>query len=220
MDWETFLDRSPKYLNLGALWNVHPHEHYNNYVGINPPGRFQNKVIDLTTGALIDHPDTNRDIAFEPKPLPYSLHHDIEKPFPIPDNSVDRVHSEDCFEHIEISKYPSILKEIYRILKPGGLFRLAVPDYMNPKDRFCIEKGYDPRNDLHITITTYELLKPILEASQFKVEFLHYWKDESQFVMNDVDYSKGYVKRTPDNDSRNTQDDPLLVTSIVCDLTK
>ena len=141
-------------------------------------------------------------------------------PFPLPDNSVDRIHSEDCFENIEIIKYPTILKELYRILKPGGLFRLAVPDYMNPKDRFCLEKGFDPRNNLHITLTTYNLLKPVLEDSPFNVEYLHYWKDENEFIQNNIDYTKGYIKRTPDNDDRNKGENKLYVTSLVCDLTK
>lgn len=32
-------------------------------------------------------------------------------------------------EHIKYTDLPDILNEIYRILKPGGLFRLSVPDY-------------------------------------------------------------------------------------------
>ena len=38
-----------KYLNLGALKNTHPNPKYINYIGINPPGKFQNKIIDLET---------------------------------------------------------------------------------------------------------------------------------------------------------------------------
>ena len=91
---------------------------------------------------------------------------------------------------------------------------------MNPKDKFCLEKGHDPRNNLHITLTTYNLLKPYLEQSPFNVEYLHYWKDEDTFVQNDIDYSKGYVSRTPDNDERNKSGNKLHVTSFVCDLTK
>jgi predicted SAM-dependent methyltransferase/uncharacterized protein YbaR (Trm112 family) len=44
---------------------------------------------------------------------------------PLADNSVDRVSSNSLFEHVA---YPhEILKEVYRILKPGGVFYTAVP---------------------------------------------------------------------------------------------
>ena len=229
MNFQKFQTLENKYLNLGSLKNTHPVPNYQDYIGINPPGRFQNKIMDLDTGKLIDHPDNVKYIISMKnktpgldrlKPLPYTIYHDIEEPFPLPDNSVDRIHSEDCFEHIEVDKYPKILKELYRILKPGGVFRLAVPDYLNPKDRFCLELGYDPRNNLHISLTNYELLKPYLDASPFKANYLHYWKNETSFIQNKIDYSQGYIRRTPDNDERNKGDNKLLVTSFICDLIK
>lgn len=183
MNFEKFQKLDIKYLNLGALKNTHPTKNYLHYIGINPPGKFQNKIVDFKTGSLILHPDNKKEINnYSLKPLQFSIYRDIELPFPLPNNSVDIIHSEDCFEHIEITKYPNILKELYRILKPGGLFRLAVPDYMNPKDRFCLKKGFDPRNNLHIPLTTYNLLKPILEDSPFNVDFLHYCKNEDEFI--------------------------------------
>ena len=222
MNFEKFLKSEFKYLNLGSGNNTHPDKNYLNYIGINPPGNYQNKIIDLKTGCLILHPDNNskRVKKSKKRPLPFSIYHDLEDKFPIPDNSVDRIHSEDCFEHIEITKYSEILKELYRILKPGGLFRFSVPDYLNPKDKFCLEKGFDPRNNLHITLTTYNLLKPIFDESPFNVEYLHYWKNENEFIQNKIDYTKGYIRRTPDNDSRNKGENKLHVTSLVCDLTK
>jgi len=227
MKFEDFLKLEYKYLNLGSLQNVHPTKNYLHYIGINPPSKFQNKIIDLKTRKLIDHPE-NTGLKHglnihSLKKYPNLIYHDIEKPFPLPDNSVDRIHSEDCFEHIEINKYPNILKELFRILKPGGLFRFSVPDYMNPKLSHCLEKGYDPNNCLHITLTRYNLLKPIFEDSPFNVEFLHYWKNENEFIQKKIDYTKGYIKRTPDNDPRNKEENKwanLRITTVVCDLTK
>jgi predicted SAM-dependent methyltransferase len=83
-----------------------------------------------------------------------------------------------------------------------------------------LQKGFDPRNNLHITLTTYDKLKPILENSPFHVNYLHYWKNDNEFVQNDIDYTMGYIKRTPDNDERNKGENKLYVTSLVCDLTK
>ena len=174
--------------------------------------------MDFETGKLIE---LNQDNSINNSKHPHIyIYHDIEKPFALVDNIVDRIHSEDCFEYIEESKYPQILKELYRILKPGSLFRLAVPDYMNPKDRFCLEKGYDERNKFHISLTTFKLLKPYLDNLPFTVYYLHYWKDKDTFIQNEIDYSKGYIKRTPDNDDRNKGDNKLQVTSFVADLIK
>lgn len=50
------------------------------------------------------------------------------KKFPFKDNSFDTIYSEHMFEHIHILKVPYFLKETLRILKPGGIFRMSVPD--------------------------------------------------------------------------------------------
>lgn len=46
---------------------------------------------------------------------------------PFPDNFFDTVTMLAVFEHIEPTKLPAVLKEIYRILKPGGQFILTTP---------------------------------------------------------------------------------------------
>lgn len=59
----------------------------------------------------------------------YHIHHDVTKSIPLNNNTVDIVQSEDVMEHIEYDKLKNSINEIYRILKPGGLFRLSMPDY-------------------------------------------------------------------------------------------
>ena len=58
-----------------------------------------------------------------------TIAHDVRNTMPIPDGSVDRYQAEDVFEHIEYAALPHVLKDIHRVLKPGALFRLSVPDY-------------------------------------------------------------------------------------------
>ena len=48
---------------------------------------------------------------------------------PFAANSISKVQSEDVFEHIEFAVLPKVCNEIFRVLKPGGVFRLSVPDY-------------------------------------------------------------------------------------------
>ena len=59
----------------------------------------------------------------------YHIRHDITNKLDLKDNSVDIIQSEDVMEHIEYSKLKDTINEIYRVLKPGGLFRLSMPDY-------------------------------------------------------------------------------------------
>lgn len=47
---------------------------------------------------------------------------------PLPDHSVSHVYGSHVFEHMSISITPIVFKEIYRVLQPGGVFRLVLPD--------------------------------------------------------------------------------------------
>lgn len=151
---------------------------------------------------------------------PWVIQHDITQEFPLEENSVARILTEDTLEHLEHDEIPSVLDECYRLLEEGGFIRIGVPDYNNPKDNFCIEKGYDPRHDGHKTMTHYDLMAEILVESKFDdYEFKHYWRD-GIFHMTPIDYSEGFVRRTPDNDPRNHDGNALHVTSLVVDLHK
>jgi len=56
---------------------------------------------------------------------------DIENGLPfLPDNSVDELFSRHVLEHIE--NLELLIKEIYRVLKPGGIHRVIVPHFSNP----------------------------------------------------------------------------------------
>ena len=80
------------------------------------------------------------------------IRHDLTRPLPFPDASVDRIYSSHVFEHFT---YPSqllpLLRECYRVLKPGATISCAVPNarlyltaYFHPETfdqkKFC---GYD-----------------------------------------------------------------------------
>lgn len=60
----------------------------------------------------------------------YAYVYDVEKcePWPIEDNSYDSVLSIHMIEHIDPLKVGHLFREVLRILKPGGTFRVHVPN--------------------------------------------------------------------------------------------
>lgn len=53
---------------------------------------------------------------------------DATKPFPIPEGTFDYIFSEHMIEHISWQKGQLMLRECRRVLKPGGIIRIATPD--------------------------------------------------------------------------------------------
>ena len=54
--------------------------------------------------------------------------HDVRKGLPFPDQSVSYIYSSHTFEHFSWSESLTIARESFRVLEPGGVFRVAVPD--------------------------------------------------------------------------------------------
>ena len=48
---------------------------------------------------------------------------------PFASNSVDLVYASHCLEHFSHRKVNTVLTEWHRVLKPGGILRLGVPDF-------------------------------------------------------------------------------------------
>lgn len=160
--------------------------------------------------------------------------HDITKPFPLPDDSIDSFQAEDVLEHISYEKLASVINEIFRILKPNGLFRLSLPDYGCDvlQNRSIKEPSgqivFDPSgggtflNPGHIWFPRIDNVKSLLDKTAFsiagKIEYFHYYNMDGTFIMKPIDYLKGHVRRTPDFDTR--VQDPRRPMSIVVDLVK
>ncbi len=158
------------------------------------------------------------------------IRHDITKAYPLPSNCIDSFEAEDVLEHIDYTKIPNVLKEIFRILKKGALLRICVPDFWDP---ICI-KGtmrdkngkilWDPsgggkygKNGVelggHLWFPTYEIMNNLLKSIEFqKVEFLSYHTEKGNLVMKDIDFEKGHINRI--------QDSTMGVHSIVIDCYK
>lgn len=59
---------------------------------------------------------------------PNVILHDMRKGLPYADSSVDAVYHSHMLEHIDRPYVPPFQKEVWRVLKPGGIQRICIPD--------------------------------------------------------------------------------------------
>jgi SAM-dependent methyltransferase len=174
LTWTEIAARPVIRLNLGGGRDSHPDPRYMDYISVDAEGR-----------------------------TPFSVQHDLSRPMPLADGAVDRILSEHALEHVDRPTFALVLAECHRLLRPGGVARIGVPDYHHPRQRHCLKLGHDPRRRNHLTLTTVELCRELVSASPFRTgDFRQYW-DGDRFVHGSVDYSLGYLRRTPEHDPRN-----------------
>jgi predicted SAM-dependent methyltransferase len=56
------------------------------------------------------------------------LVHDLTKPFPFEDNAVSAIYGAHVLEHLYLVDAQRLLSECKRVLRPGGVIRMVVPD--------------------------------------------------------------------------------------------
>lgn len=174
LTWTDIARRTPLWLNLGGKGHGDGHPEYAGYVSVDiEPGQHLHVV------------------------------HDLRQPIPLPDGSVDRMHTEDFLHYLSREDMASMLRECYRLLRPGGLLRISLPDYAHPKDRIFLAQGSDPRHPRHLVLTDRRVLEDMLRQSPFTSwTFHHFWQD-GMFVERPFDAALGTIQRTPEHDPRN-----------------
>ena len=167
---------------------------------------------------------------------PWCLCRDLTRErFPLDDGSVASILTEHALEHIKWEHWPHILREFHRILRVGGIARVALPDYHSPGPSYrpvfwnATVAAEHRISGGHHAFPTFLSVRPVLETSPFEaIYWLHYWDGSAldgrppsvdeplPFVMNPIDYGLGWVKRTQDHPPENDAN----ATSLVVDLVK
>ena len=84
--------------------------------------------------------------------------HDLKKGIPAPDDSADAVYHSHVLEHVDREAVPGFMAEALRVLKPGGVHRVVVPDFeRHVRDYLASLDRGAPNHD--------EQLVPLLEWS-------------------------------------------------------
>jgi predicted SAM-dependent methyltransferase len=77
--------------------------------------------VDIDPTPLYDHVNS--------KYVPVDVVSDARK-IKLPNDYADIVYTSECLEHFPWKEYKSVLAEWCRILKPGGMIRVEVPDFL------------------------------------------------------------------------------------------
>jgi predicted SAM-dependent methyltransferase len=135
---------------------------------------------------------------------------------------LDNLFAEHVWEHIPVEDILLANKNCFRVLKSGGVLRIAVPDGYHPDKSyidFVKPGGKGQGADDHKQLFTYKILKESLEKVGFKTDLLEYWDENGEFHFKDWSDEAGKVMRSKRYDWRNT-DNKLNYTSIIIDAIK
>ena len=68
------------------------------------------------------------------------VHHRLEHRLPFADNSVDNVFAGEVLEHLCVDVAHRVLRECRRVLKPGGMIRICVPDLEHAVEQYLADQ--------------------------------------------------------------------------------
>jgi SAM-dependent methyltransferase len=160
------------------------------------------------------------------------IQHSFADPLPFADGSVAKIQAQDVLEHVAFEKVPAILDEIYRVLRPGGVFRLSVPDYRSPVHKR--RSIYDARGrvigdlmmgaspyldqatgdarvrfsedgDAHLWFPRYEMITHLVLKSEIRKAAIHFYQaflDDHSYLCEPVPENEMFVQRAAPHDRR------------------
>lgn len=115
-------------------------------------GLLQREVVKLNVGCGTDYKEgwINIDNNSDHNIQRLDLNWDMRNPLPFPEESVDFIFNEHFFEHLPVDDGVKTMQELRRVLKPGGVMRIAMPNlesvvnsYMNvPLDEDPVIKEF------------------------------------------------------------------------------
>jgi predicted SAM-dependent methyltransferase len=94
------------------------------------------------------------------------LRHNLKKGIPFPDQSVDGVYHSHLLEHLDYDVAPIFLAEVKRVLKPGGVHRIVVPDlefearrYLESLDKALAGTGTSDDHELNLHLLINQMVR-------------------------------------------------------------
>lgn len=153
------------------------------------------KILEISGGRMpLSNEYLNVDILDAPE---VDVVTDINGPLPFGDASVDKIVSVATLEHFNLNDQRSILKEFYRILKPGGHLEIGVPSLGKILERYredgCTDEilrylhgAQKDQYDIHLCVPDAQRLTrelTVLSFKEVKEEPYDYERHDKRYMM-------------------------------------
>lgn len=141
--------------------------------------------------------------------FPHLVGHDVTK-LPYSDNSVDLIYASHLIAYFDRQEIVPIFQEWFRVLKPGGILRLATPDFNTMACLYC--DGYLKLDQIlgpmygrmpmgeqtiyHKTVYDLPGLMKLLKDVGFSMCYKYDWRDTEHSHIDD--HSSAHVPHDPD----------------------
>jgi predicted SAM-dependent methyltransferase len=120
----------------------------------------------------------------------------------IPDNSVDLIYNCHVLEHFKRKDVERVLREWYRVIKPGGILRISVPDFAKLCEVYQREGKIDlvigalfGRQDylynIHYNVFDFPSLSDLLHRCGFTDVRIYDWRKTEHADIDD--FSQAYI---------------------------
>lgn len=115
--------------------------------------------------------------------------------------SIDRILAEHVLEHLTLRELYSALRHAYAYLKPGGQFRLAVPDAFHPSRYYynLVKPGGWETPYEHMLFLDHEILSRLARDVGFELRLIEYFDENGVFHSVDYCSEDGEIQRCAKN---------------------
>ena len=122
---------------------------------------------------------------------------DATKPFPLPSQSFDFVFCEHFIEHISLDAAAICLREVFRCLKVGGVFRVATPDLQQYVNLFSDRLKPEQKRflDQSASIFSWDRVSPCIALNHVVYNWGHrflYTREELADVVKRAGFANVY----------------------------
>lgn len=119
--------------------------------------------IDLVLGGMSPTPEGGAG------QQPSFINHDLRRGLPLDEGTCEFIYSSHFFEHLECADGARLMRDCYRALRPGGVFRVALPDFVG-LFRAYLEKDYEYFDLVDIS----QVLPDVEEGTESIVDHVNY----------------------------------------------
>lgn len=106
--------------------------------------------------------------------------HDLRKPLPFPNGAFEAIYSSHTLEHLHLEDTERLLRECHRVLSPGGVVRIVVPDlkafiedYLGYRSVFWPDEPFQPRTPADRLNRNLMLRPPIRPHGSLPMRMYH-----------------------------------------------